>query len=89
MADRYFTKRINGENVLIVDRELFMCWSNGVAIQRDNKGYIVCADLPEYNKAMKHLEKGKMIGLSIDGKIVSTMKDSQNGYIECLYNERN
>lgn len=69
---------------LIVDRESFIAWTQGVLLERDADGTMVVGDDIRNEQAEYALEKGETIGLTVGGKLVSTMSyDSEaDGYVE-------
>ena len=69
------------ENLLTVDRNSFINWVNGVLLSFHNgEGFVV--DETACMAAEKDLDNGKEILLTIEGRIVSKMKLTDDGYVE-------
>jgi hypothetical protein len=72
----------------IVDRNSFMAWIDGDLLVRNEKGNVVVGDNIANEKAEKLLSEGKMIGFTVGGELVSTMKLEGEGS-DATYVERN
>lgn len=68
--------------MLIVDRESFIAWTEGVLLDRDENGKVIVGDDIKNVRAEAVLEKGKIIGLTVAGKLVSTMSLEKGSYVE-------
>jgi len=71
--------------MIIVKRQGFMLWTQGILMDRDREGNVVIGDDTKNEEAEKALERGEEIGLTINGRLVSTMKLEDGAFVEKLY----
>lgn len=58
--------------MLIVDRSSFIAWTDGILFDRTPTTLVV-GDNVRHDKALKALECGETIGLSVNGRLFSTL----------------
>lgn len=70
--------------MLIVDRDSFIAWTEGTLLERRIDGTFVVGDDETNERAEKALEAGETIGLTIGGRLESTMAfdEAQGDYVE-------
>jgi hypothetical protein len=68
--------------MLVVDRDSFMAWMQGILLERDAEGYVLVGDSVDNERAEDALEKGETIGLTVDGRLVSTLRDAGEEIVE-------
>lgn len=59
--------------MFIVDRNDLISWSQGIYLLREGTS-LIAVDEPRCEEAKKRLQKGEMIGLTINNELVSTMQ---------------
>ena len=69
--------------MLIVDREEFRLWTEGILLQREGT-HIVVGDNVKHEAAEKALDRGEVIGLTIDSRLVSYLQLVNGKYVEVL-----
>ena len=69
--------------MLIVDREKFMLWSQGILLE-NKRGRCIVADNADHDEAEKRMNDGETIGLAHKGVIVTKMKLTEDGYSEFI-----
>ena len=68
--------------MLVVDRNSFMAWVGGALLIRDRAGSCIVGDDVRNEEAEAAMQRGETIGLSVNGRIVSTMRDIGDAYEE-------
>lgn len=73
MAAQPHQKNTKEMTMIIVDRDSFIAWTQGILLDRKADGTFVCGDNELNKEAEEALKNGKTIGLTVEGRIVSTM----------------
>jgi hypothetical protein len=68
--------------MILVNRDDFMAWVEGVLMSRDAKGNVTVGDKEIHDRAYEALSKGEIIGLTCNDEIVTTMSLEEGGYVE-------
>lgn len=68
--------------MLIIDRESFIAWTEGVLLDRDENKKVLVGDDTKNVRAEAALQKGKIVGLTVAGKLVSMMSLEKGKYVE-------
>lgn len=74
--------------MIIVDRESFIAWTQGILIHR-TKNKLIVGDNTKHEVAEKLLEQGETIGFTVNGELFSTMKLEDSGYVERPWGDHN
>jgi len=77
-------KTTKGIPVLIVNRGDFMAWTEGSLLERDAKGVCLVSDNIDHEKVEQLLDAGETVGLSVNGRLFSTLSLEERGYVEKL-----
>jgi len=65
-----------------LNRRNFIDWSNGLLLERDKEANVRCLDQKLYEKAQEALDKGEVVYLCVNGKVVTQMKLEEGVYVE-------
>lgn len=69
--------------MLIIDRKNFIAWTEGILLDRDEHGRVcVVGDNEIHERAVAAMDAGETIGLTVGGKIVTSMRLTDGGYEE-------
>lgn len=68
--------------MVVVDRDEFIAWVNGVLLSRDAAGRTVAVHDALCNAAEDALEKGEAVLLTTGGRVVSTIQKNDGSYVE-------
>ncbi|NIO74763.1 MAG: hypothetical protein GTN69_02455 [Armatimonadetes bacterium] len=70
--------------MLLVDRASFIAWIQGTLLDRREDGSMVVGDDVAHERAEAALEDGETIGLTVGGRLVTTMAydADADGYVE-------
>jgi hypothetical protein len=70
-----------------VNRGMFICWTEGILMDRDKDGNVIAVDEIRCGEAEKALNRGETIALcDVNWDVVSTLSLKAEGYIEELAN---
>jgi hypothetical protein len=64
-----------------VDRQQFVRWTEGYLLKVDDHEYTVVNEA-QCERAVKAMERGEHVGLTVDGELVSWMRLTSAGYQE-------
>jgi hypothetical protein len=67
---------------IIVDREMFIRFSEGILLDRDAKGNVLIVDEALCNKALDALERGEKVFLRVGDELISEMTIKDECYTE-------
>ncbi|RLC88677.1 MAG: hypothetical protein DRJ03_02030 [Chloroflexi bacterium] len=70
------------EKPFCVDRTSFMAWTQGTLLDRNRDGVCVVGDNTDHEKAVQLMDAGKTVSLTQNGKILTEMRLTDNGYEE-------
>lgn len=74
--------------MFVVDRAEFIAYHNGILLDRDAEGNVICPDEIACEKALKLLNDGTSIYLTMGGEIFSVMVlNSEGNYEEILHKD--
>jgi len=67
--------------MFIVERESFIDWTRGYLLRRE-EGKLVVGDRKENEEAMKRLEAGETIYLTVDNEVFSRLNKVDGAFVE-------
>jgi len=67
--------------MFIVERESFIDWTRGYLLRRE-RGKLVVGDRKENEEAMKRLEAGETIYLTVDNEVFSRLNKVDSAFVE-------
>lgn len=67
--------------MFIVERESFIDWTRGYLLRRE-RGKLVVGDRKENEEAMKRLEAGETIYLTVDNEVFSRLNKVDGAFVE-------
>lgn len=70
--------------MIVVDRDDFIAWSQGILLDRKSDGSTTVGDRSIHEKAKDAMDKGEIIALTMAGRIVSYMKVEEESYEEFI-----
>lgn len=73
--------------VISVNRADFIAWTEGELFQRDAQGRCLVGDHEDHERAQCILDTGGVVGLLVEGRLVSTIRLTEAGYVETLGGE--
>jgi hypothetical protein len=68
--------------MIVVDREDFRAWTNGILFERNKEGACIVGDKKIHETAKEEMDRGRTIGLTKAGQIVSHMRLVDGRYQE-------
>ena len=74
---------LEDQKILCVDREQFVAWCEGYFIKRDAEQCVIVNEVA-CERAVSAMARGETVALTVNGRIVSYMVETKDGYQEEL-----